>query len=96
MVSNLMYHLYILKCADGTLYTGITTDVKRRVGEHNGEDEKSGKAGKGAKYTSARRPVVVVYTKRFKDRSKASKEEARIKKLSRADKLALIESYKNK
>ncbi|OGI62607.1 endonuclease [Candidatus Nomurabacteria bacterium RIFCSPHIGHO2_01_FULL_40_12] len=78
-----MYYLYILKCADETLYTGITTDLKRRIVEHNG-----GKLG--ARYTSARRPVKVVYSKKFKNRSTASREEARIKKLKRVDKLELI------
>ncbi len=79
-----MYYLYILKCADKTLYTGITTDLKRRVAEHN-----SNKLG--AKYTSSRRPVKMVYSKNFKNRSTASKEEARIKKLKRYKKLELIE-----
>jgi len=78
-----MYHLYILKCADETLYTGITTDLKRRVFEHNNSKL-------GAKYTSARRPVELVYSKKFKNRSLASGEEARIKKLRRVDKLKLI------
>jgi putative endonuclease len=78
-----MYYLYILKCADKTLYTGITTDLKRRVVEHNNSKL-------GAKYTSSRRPVKLVYSKKFRDRSKASKEEARIKKLRRAQKLELI------
>ncbi len=78
-----MYYLYILKCADKSLYTGITTDLKRRVLEHN-------KGSLGAKYTYARRPVKLVYSKKFKNRSTASVEESRIKKLSRADKLKLI------
>lgn len=78
-----MYYVYILKCADKTLYTGITTDLKRRVFEHNNTKL-------GAKYTLARRPVKLVYSKKFKTRSTASKEEAKIKKLSRAEKLALI------
>lgn len=78
-----MYHLYILKCCDGSLYTGITTDLKRRVGEHND--------GAGAKYTRGRGPVSVVYTRRFKSRGSASREEARIKKLSRTEKLVLID-----
>lgn len=81
-----MYYLYILKCVDGSLYTGITTELKRRIGEHNGD--KGAKAG--AKYTSGRRPVKMVYSKRFKNRSAASKEEARIKKLKKPQKLALI------
>jgi putative endonuclease len=78
-----MYYLYILKCSDKTLYTGITTDMARRVGEHN-----SGKLG--AKYTNARRPVKLVYSKKFKNRSTAAKEESRIKKLSRVQKLKLV------
>lgn len=78
-----MYYLYILKCADDTLYTGITTDLKRRVEEHN-------TSKLGAKYTRARSPVSLVYSKEFKDRSSASIEEARIKKLSREEKLELI------
>ncbi len=84
-----MYHLYILQCADKTLYTGITTDLNRRVGEHN-------TSKLGAKYTSARRPVKLVYAKKFKDRSRASVAEANIKKLNRMQKLELIKSYKTK
>jgi putative endonuclease len=80
-----MYYLYILKCADKTLYTGITVDLKRRTEEHN--DSKL-----GAKYTRARRPVKVVYSKKFRNRSSASKEESRIKKLSRKEKLVLIKN----
>ncbi len=79
-----MYFLYILECADGTLYVGITTDVERRVFEHNGSKL-------GAKYTRGRRPVALVYSRAFADRSEASVEEARIKKLSRAGKLGLIQ-----
>ena len=78
-----MYHLYILKCADKSLYTGITTDLKRRVLEHNGSKL-------GAKYTAARRPVKIVYSKKFRNRSNASKQEARVKALTRLEKLELI------
>ncbi|MCX6762642.1 MAG: GIY-YIG nuclease family protein [Candidatus Moranbacteria bacterium] len=78
-----MYHLYILECADKTLYTGITTDLARRIVEHGGKKL-------GAKYTSARRPVKLVYSRKFKDRSSASKAEARIKKLKKSAKLELI------
>lgn len=78
-----MYYLYILKCSDGTLYTGITVDLKRRVGEHN-----SSKLG--AKYTRTRRPVKLVYSKKFRNRSLATKAEGKIKKLSRIQKLKLI------
>jgi len=78
-----MYHLYILKCADKTLYTGITVDLKRRISEHN-------TSKLGARYTSSRRPVKLVYSKKFRNRSLASKEENRIKNLSRKEKLELI------
>ena len=71
----------MLRCSDNTLYTGITTDVDRRVSEHNGDG-----AGLGAKYTRARRPVRLGCTVEYKDRSEASKEEARIKKLTREQK----------
>ncbi len=80
-----MYSLYVLKCADGTLYTGITTDVQRRIHEHNSLKV-------GAKYTRVRRPVQLVFAREFADRSSASKEEARIKKLSRAEKFVFIDS----
>lgn len=78
-----MYYLYILECADKTLYTGITVDLKRRVNEHN-------KTKLGAKYTRTRRPVKLVYSKKFRDRSLASKAESKIKKLSRVEKIKLI------
>ena len=78
-----MYHLYILKCSDGTLYTGITVDLARRIGEHNS-------SRLGAKYTRARRPVALVFSKRFRNRSTASKGEAKIKRLSRDEKLEMI------
>jgi len=83
-----MWFLYILKCKDNTLYTGITTDLERRLNEHNTKKT-------GAKYTSIRRPVRIVFSKKFKDRSEASKEEARIKKLSREEKNILINSKQN-
>ncbi len=78
-----MYYLYILKCADKTLYTGITTDLQRRISEHN-------HTKLGARYTSSRRPVKIVFGQKFKNRSTASREEARIKKLSQPEKLELI------
>lgn len=76
------YFLYILKCADDSLYTGITTDVRRRLNEHQ--------SGAGARYTRARKALKVVYTERHKNRSAASKREAEIKRLTRTAKLALI------
>jgi putative endonuclease len=78
------YSLYILRCADGTYYTGITTDVTRRIDEHNG------RSGSGAKYTASRRPVTLVYEDSFPSRSAALKEELRVKKLTRAQKQDLI------
>jgi len=80
-----MYHLYILQCADGTLYTGITTDLKRRVVEHN-------ESKLGARYTVARRPVKLIFSQKFKSRSEASKEENRIKRLKRSEKWELIKN----
>lgn len=77
------YFVYILECRDKTLYTGIATNIERRVLEHN-------ESSKGAKYTKVRRPVKLVYSKIFKDRSTASREEMRIKKFSRQEKLLLI------
>lgn len=77
------YYVYILECSDTTLYTGITTDIKRRVDEHNNSQ-------KGAKYTKLRRPVKLVYSEECVDRSSASKREYAIKKMSKAQKLALF------
>ena len=84
-----MWYIYILECADKTLYTGITTDLKRRVGEHNS-------SGAGAKYTSGRRPVKLRYSVAVKNKTRALKEEFRIKKLARAEKLILIKTNENK
>ncbi len=78
----LPYFVYILSCVDGTLYTGIATDVVRRFVEH--------KEGKGAKYTRAHKPSKVVYQEKVGTRSEAQKREAEIKKLSRIKKLAMI------
>ena len=78
------HYVYILRCADDTLYTGWTTDVKKRVETHN--------SGKGAKYTRARLPVELVYTEEFEDRIEAQKREYAIKQLARAEKESLIES----
>lgn len=78
-----MYYLYIIECADKTLYTGITTDLERRLCEHNS-------SSLGAKYTAVRRPVKLVYSEEFADRASASKQEYSIKKLKRAQKIELI------
>jgi putative endonuclease len=74
--------VYLLRCTDDSLYCGWTTDVERRLKAHN--------AGKASRYTSQRRPVRLVYTRQMADRSAAMREEARIKRLSRREKLTLI------
>lgn len=78
-----MYYLYIVKCADRSLYIGITVDLERRLREHNSMKL-------GAKYTRVRRPVKLVYSKKFRNRSTASKAEYRLKQLSRAEKLLIL------
>lgn len=78
-----MYYLYLLRCADDTLYTGITTDLDRRIEEHNN-------SALGAKYTRARRPVILVYSKKYRTRSSASRAEYKMKQLTREEKLLLI------
>jgi putative endonuclease len=78
-----MYFVYILQCNDKTLYTGITSDLERRIREHN-------LSKLGAKYTRVRRPVKLVYKNSFKSKSEALIEEARIKKLKRKEKIDLI------
>lgn len=77
------YFVYMLKCSDNTLYTGIATDVSRRLGEHNNSE-------KGAKYTKVRRPVELVYFEESENRSSASKREYEIKKMTREKKLELV------
>jgi len=79
--------VYVLQCADGTLYTGWTTDLERRLRAHN--------SGRGAKYTRGRRPVSVAYREEQPTRSTAQKREAAIRRLSRVDKLRLIERKLN-
>lgn len=81
-----MYYLYILECADATFYTGITTDIDRRVEEHN-------TSRRGAKYTRSRRPVTLVYSKKFRNKLAVMKEELRVKRLSRPGKFSLITTY---
>jgi len=75
--------VYLLRCADGTLYTGIARELEKRLAQHNGE-----RAG-GPRYTRGRRPVTLVWSESAGDRSAALKREAAIKKLSRTRKLAL-------
>ena len=76
--------VYLLRCNDGTLYTGYTTDLEARIRVHNGE----GKGG--AKYTRSRRPVTLAYFEEYEDKSTALRRECEIKKLSKAEKEALI------
>ncbi|MFB6111174.1 MAG: GIY-YIG nuclease family protein [Halobacteriaceae archaeon] len=76
------HQVYVLACADGTFYTGYTTDVKRRVAEHN--------SGAGAKYTRGRTPVELRYVEAFDSRSRAMRREYEIKQLSHDEKAALV------
>jgi putative endonuclease len=76
------WKLYILHCSDGTLYTGITTNLERRITEHE--------SGKGAKYTRGRAPLKLVYTESFQTKSSALMREAKIKSLTKAEKMGLI------
>ena len=83
-----MWQVYLVLCSDGTLYCGISRDVDYRVKQHN--------AGKGAKYTKGRRPVHLVwYSDPMVTRSQATKEELKIKKLTRSEKWDLIKGYFN-
>ena len=79
-----MNYTYILKCADGTLYCGWTNNLEKRVKAHN--------KGKGAKYTRSRLPVTLVYYEEFETSREAQSREARIKRLSRKEKLELIKN----
>jgi putative endonuclease len=76
--------VYILRCADGTYYTGVARDPARRLLEHNG------RGGRGARYTRARQPVRMVYTETARGRSLAQRREAALKKLSHAQKILLV------
>ena len=76
--------VYVLRCADGSLYCGWTPDVEARLAAH--------RSGRGARYTRSRLPVELAWSRRMPDRSAARREEARIKRLSRPEKLALLAS----
>lgn len=82
-----MWYLYILRCRDGSLYTGITTDVEKRFEAHQ--------AGRGAKYTRGRGPLELVYRETCGDHSAALKRELEMKKLPRERKQSLIKEYEN-
>ena len=83
-----MYFVYVLKCSDNTLYTWITTDLEKRLKQHNGE------IFGWAKYTKARQPVELIYFEKSKNRSEATKREIEIKKLKRKEKLDLVHKFK--
>ena len=85
MSQSAPWAVYIVRCADGSLYTGVATDVARRVAEHNT------KGRLAANYTRARHPVVLVYSEAAATRSAAGRREARIKKMRRRQKEALVE-----
>ncbi len=82
------YYVYMLECADGSLYTGISTDPKRRLNEHK-------RSARGAKYTKARKAIAIVYTEEAENRSEAARREYEIKQLTRAEKLELIFNSSN-
>lgn len=86
--NRIMNYTYIVKCSDGTLYTGWTNDLKKRIDAHN--------SGIGAKYTKSRRPVLLVYFEEFKTKKEAMSREYSIKRLSRQEKLALIADFTDK
>lgn len=81
------WYVYIVRCADGTLYTGVTTNVIRRVSEHNGHGQA------GAKYTKARRPVILAYEESAPNRAVAQQREAALRRMTRTAKLELIAGY---
>ncbi|MGF7060455.1 GIY-YIG nuclease family protein [Brassicibacter mesophilus] len=82
-----MNYVYIVECSDGTFYTGWTTDINRRIIEHN--------EGKGAKYTRGRNPIILKHLEEYDTKRQAMKRECEIKKLSREQKIELINAYKD-
>lgn len=80
----MVWSVYLLRCADDSLYAGITTDLERRVYEHNHDNRKA------ARYTRCRRPLTLVYQEECDSRSCAAKREAALRQLSRAQKLQLV------
>jgi len=82
------YFVYIVKCKDKTLYTGIATDLKRRIKEHNGILKG------GAKYTRGKRPVKLIHSEKYESRIEASRRESEIKKMTRVEKEIIIEKMK--
>ena len=86
---NKKYYVYIVECSDGTYYTGYTTDISRRIDEHNYSTKKS------AKYTRSRRPVRLLYYEEYASVSDALKREYKIKKLSKKQKITLVNTNKD-
>ena len=82
MASEKLWYVYLLRCRDGTYYTGVTTDVERRIKQHNN--------GTGAKYTRGRLPVMLVWSERQTSHSSALKREAIVKRLRRPEKIILV------
>ena len=78
------YYFYIVRCADNSLYSGITTNLEKRIAEHNSGD------GKGSKYTRAKRPVHLVYSEQYPDRGVSTRREAEVKKWPKAKKEGLV------
>lgn len=85
-MENNIHSVYFLKCADDTIYCGYTNNLPQRVKTHN--------AGKGAKYTHSRLPVVLVYFENYEDKSAALKREYQLKKIPRKTKLEMIDNFK--
>jgi len=88
MAAKNNWSVYMVRCKDGSLYTGCSNDVKKRVANHN--------AGKGAKYTAARRPVKLVFCEGLLSKEEAMRREYRMKRLPRAEKLALVLTQRNR
>jgi putative endonuclease len=88
MTTNKVWYVYLLRCNDSSLYAGITTDIERRLHEHN-------HTKLGAKYTRAKRPVSLVYQEKAINKSDASKREHQLKKLSKQQKEQLVSDYVN-
>jgi len=84
------WFVYLLRCADNSLYAGVTTNLSRRVDEHNHSNKR------GAKYTRVRRPVALVYAENCLDRQQASQKEYQLKQLSKVEKEKLVTSYLTK
>jgi putative endonuclease len=88
------HYVYVVRCADDTFYTGYTVNLEKRLAEHNGEGTSITAKSSGARYTRGRRPVKLLYSEEFTTRSEALRRECDIKKLSRVEKMKLVQSNK--